>query len=72
MVKLAELLSSKNTKSKVIYVPGQTDAADNFNKHQSAGKTVNLHKDFYELAEGLLMVGIGGSVPSYHQAFPEH
>ena len=35
----------------------------------SSGKSVNLHRDFYEMADDLYVVGLGGTVPAYYQSF---
>lgn len=35
----------------------------------SSGKSVNLHKDFYEVADDLFVVGLGGTVPAYYQSY---
>ena len=29
-----------------------------------AGKAINLHKDVFKLADGLIVAGLGGSVPA--------
>jgi len=71
MEKLGKLL--KNTDdAKLIYVPGGTDSPFLYGfgndelipDTDKAGKAINLHKDIYQLAEGLIVAGIGGSVPA--------
>ena len=68
MEKLEKLLK-EGTESKVIFVPGLNDAQSLFEgkEEQSDSKTkaLNLHKDVYEIGEGLYIAGLGGSVPAY-------
>ena len=72
MDKLYKLLK-KNDKSKLIYVPGGTDAPFLYDhdEHDEHTRAVNLHKNIYELAESLHVVGIGGSVPSVLETYSE-
>lgn len=67
---LEQLLSTDNSNSKVLFVPGSQDLPALFDQEQavkqdSASKVLNLHKKTYLMAEGLLAVGLGGSVPAY-------
>mmetsp|Transcript_1721 Transcript_1721/g.2390 ORF Transcript_1721/g.2390 Transcript_1721/m.2390 type:complete len:114 (+) Transcript_1721:212-553(+) len=65
MKKLEKLLKSGDA-SKLIYVPGGTDSASLYDHDykEESKKAINLHKGTYQLAEGLLMAGLGGSVPA--------
>ena len=74
MEKLEKLLSSEKSHAKVIYVPGGSDPEAHFKheKHEEseAKKSLNLHMETHLLAEGLLAVGLGGSVPAYFTSYP--
>lgn len=66
--KLEKLLSTTNKDSKVLYVPGGNDSRELFEKDKAMdaeAKSVNVHKDTYELAKDLLLVGLGGAVPAH-------
>ena len=66
--KLEQLLS-KNTKSKLLYVPGASDVHKLFDVSgddtPKDKKSLNLHKSSYQLADGLVVAGLGGSLPAF-------
>ena len=67
--KLEQLLS-KNSKSKLLYVPGASDVHELFDvgsddAQKDKKKSLNLHKSTYQLADGLVVAGLGGSLPAY-------
>ena len=52
---------------KVIYIPGNHDAEILMNPHLMApinDHSINLHKNTYQLVPGLIMAGLGGSLPT--------
>lgn len=72
MDKLEKLLKKDADKGKVIFVPGLTDAQSLFKEDEKAdksAKSINLHKDIYELGTGLYVAGLGGSVPAYYTSY---
>ena len=70
MEKLYKLLKD-NDKAKLIYVPGGTDSAFLYDhdEHDDHKRAVNLHKNTHELAEKLLIAGLGGSVPAIYHSY---
>ena len=62
--KLATLLDDSNKHSKVIYVPGVSDAHSTFEEDLDMSKKwVNAHRQVIELDDGLLLAGLGGALP---------
>ena len=66
-------LLKDNDKAKLIYVPGGSDSVFLYDhdEHDDHKRAVNLHKNTHELAEKLLIAGLGGSVPSYFHNYGE-
>ncbi|KAI6659118.1 hypothetical protein LOD99_14794 [Oopsacas minuta] len=66
---------------KVVYIPGNHDPINFFNKFEYPlinDNIINLHKDMFRIADGLVVVGFGGSLPGYKSGvmewdgFPHH
>ena len=54
----------------MIFVPGGTDARSLYaDTGANKDKAFNLHKEIYELADGLIVAGLGGSTPAYFSGY---
>lgn len=49
----------------ILHIPGNHDAICQFENKKLTSKSIGIHKEHYQLAEGLAVFGFGGSVPAY-------
>jgi len=57
--------------SPIIYIPGNHDCLSQYQNKQLTTSSISLHKRQHKLAEGLGIIGFGGSLPGFNETGKE-
>lgn len=63
MIKVLKFLELFNCP--ILHIPGNHDALCQFDNKKLTPASTGIHKLHYELADGLVVFGFGGSVPAF-------
>ena len=66
MVEVLRLLESFGCP--VLYIPGNHDCLCQFENKSLTDRSISLHKRQHKLADGLVLIGFGGSLPAFERA----
>ena len=59
-----QLMQTYTNQTKIIYIPGNHEPLSNYSREIQVDNCVNIHGQSYELAEDLVIFGLGGSTPA--------